>query len=373
MKDLEFLKEALNRYLNAKVLPQTDFYFLIGNHPYLGRPKQGFLPKIAISDFDGVFNKKDSKDLYLQVFENLARENQRIRKSFGKILKIDEKIKTPEDVERAEKEFIKIFRKCKLKREEFKNSCEEAAKDFLKFSLVKGAKSCVYRLKEELGYVFSIISGSPKAALEKIGREIGVEEEYVYGSQYFFDERGNFLKLKLVLGTRKKEKKDIVLQKNVQTKYGCCFVFEDEPVLNAPYLKAGINPLIIVKNPQPLPFDVLSFCPEARENLEELVKEVYKFEYGWVTVHSLEEEEIKRILELSKKLKMYFDQKQKREFCKILTEIIGIKEKHRLISSPSLLKGLILDLAREEKEEECKRLMEKIWESSASRIPELSF
>ncbi len=375
MKNLDFLKEVLNCYLNAKILPKTDFYFLIGKYPYLGKPTQDFCPKLAISDFDGVFNRKDSPDLYMEIFKNMAKENPKIRKNFEKILKIDKKIRTPEDVEIAEKEFSKIFKKCKLKKEEFENACEEVAKEFLKFSLVRGAKSCVYRLQKELGYVFSIISGSPRKALEKIGKEIGISTEYIYGTEYFFDKKGNFLKLKLVLGSRKNEKKEQLLQKNIQNKYGCCFIFEDEPILNAPYMKAGINPSIIIGKPQPLPFDIFAFCPQARENLEELVKEVYKFEYGWVSIHSLEEWELKRIIELSNKIKKIdlSVPKNKREFCKILIEIVELKEKYKLISSPSLFKNLIFDLIQEEDQEKCKTLMKKIWKISVSRFPELNF
>ncbi|MFQ6118732.1 MAG: hypothetical protein ACE5KE_02470, partial [Methanosarcinales archaeon] len=108
---------------------------------------------------------------------------------------------------------------------------------------------------------------------------------------------------------------------------------------------------------------------------EELIKEVYKFEYGWVSVHSLKEEELKNIIELSKRFRSLTssDLKFKEEFCKTLIEILEIKEKYRLISGASWLKKLITNLIATKDQEESKKIMGKIWRFSISNLPELYF
>lgn len=375
MQGTEFYKKILNSYLNVKIIPRTDFSFLIENYPYLGIPKrEKFCMKAGMLDCDGVLNRKDAQELYKDVFDELAKRNSLIRRDFDKLLKIDEKIQKPEDVSIAKEKFSSFFRTHKLKKEEFDSACEEVAENFVKYSLIKGARRCVYRLEKELGYLLAVISGCPRKALERVTESMGIKSENIYATEYFFNKEGEFESLNLILGFEKPKEKDSFLKKNVQTRYGCCFVFEDDPILSAPYMKTGINPSILIgKYLKSLPFDVVTCCPEARDNLEELIKEVYKFEYGWVSIHSLENEELKNIIELSKRFRSLdpSDLKNKEKFCKILIEILEIKEKYRLISSPSWLKKLITNLIITKDQEESKKLMGKIWKFSLSNFPEL--
>lgn len=371
MKDFEFYKKVLNSYLNASSVPRIDFSFLIEGYPYLEVPKrENFCKKAAILDCDGVLNRRDAQELYKDFFYLLFKED------FEKVLKIDERIKRPEDVPRGEKELSIFFKSHKLKKEEIDLACEEATRNFIKFSLVKGAKRFVYRLQNELGYEVALISGCYKKAVEKVAEEIGIKRENVYATEYFYDETGEFKSMRLVIGSRKLEGKNLFLKKNIQTSYGCCFVFEDEYELNAPYMKAGINPSIIVgKRVKELPFDVYAFCPEARDNLEELIKKVYAFEYGWVSIHLLGREGIEDLLGLCKKIRSLdlSNTKAKEEFCRNLLKIVNLKERYRLISGSSWLKELILDLIMTKDEIENKELKRKIWNFSCSNIPELSF
>lgn len=365
------MKEILNSYLNANSVPRIDFSFLIEGYPYLEVPKrERFCKKAAILDCDGVLNRRDAQELYKDVFYLLFKED------FENILKIDERIKKPEDVPRGEKELSNFFKSYKIRKEKIDLACEEAAENFIKFSLVKGAKRFVYRLEKELGYEVALISGCFKKAVERVAEEIGIKRENVYATEYFCDETGEFKDMRLVLGSRKLERKNFFLKKNIQTSYGCCFVVEDEYELNAPYMKAGINPSIIVgKRVKSLPFDVYTFCPEARDNLEELIKKVYGFEYGWVSIHLLGREGVEDLLDFCKEIRSLnlSNTEIKEDFCRALLKIVDLKERYRLIPSSSWLKELILDLIITKDEIKSKELIKKIWNLSCSNIPELNF
>jgi len=349
-------EKLLKSYMQTNFEPISDYIFLINQRSYLGK-LEGALWKISIFDFDGVFERPGTKKLYELFFEELKKENEGVKRRFEEILEIDESIRKPEDVIRAEREFNRIFRECDLREEEYEKACMRAA---YKLRLTKGVFESLKKL-EEMMYTHFIISGSPTLALREIGRMIGIPSSNIFGTDYIFTPSGHFMEMRLLLGERKRELRDTIFE-DVESRSGCYVVFNDDADLDLPLLKMGINPVILLDEEEKIEGDVIVTCPEAREDMRRLIPLVKRFEYGWVCVNLRTLEKEMRIIGIGKKLKEALERKSVVDFIKyskmLMEETCELLRKRRI---EKMLSELIIGRVS----------MDEVYQELSSMIPEL--
>lgn len=296
--DETFLKGLFDLYLNTKFIPLSYHLFISGHLSYLGYlPGQKIFPKAAIFDFDGVFEFPGNMPLYLLFPNKLAEENQKVRRKLPELEKYFEKMGKSGDVVWVEEKISKIYRECDLSPSNIKTATDDVVKEF---RFAKKSREFISRIKNEMGYLPGIISGAPQLPLESLGEMLGIDKENVYGTEFHFDEKGKFEKISLRLRFRKLDAKATFLQKFVNNPHGCYFVFSDDPKLDEPLAKAGLNPSIFIGKFErnELPFDVCTTCPEARENMLNLIPKMYQFEMAYVASFYRGRREEEKILSL---------------------------------------------------------------------------
>jgi len=272
--------------LNSGVTPATDYYVVIDGRSYMGRAK-GSYAKGAASDFDGVFEKQGANPLYKSVIEAIGENNKEVGRRNNEVWACLKRLRTPADVPAVEAEIGNIYTECGLTQKQYIDSNYDAAENFIKHDLVKGAKSCIRRLDDEMGYPLVVVSAGFKPSLDRICGYLGIPEERVYGTTIGF--YGDNVRPRLMLGERKPEAKGDAMERMVGVRNGCCIVIDDNPSeVEHPFIKAGLNPSIITGEykREMLPFDVTAPCPEAREDLTKLIPLIYSYEYGWAAVHT---------------------------------------------------------------------------------------
>jgi len=296
--DETFLKKFFDLHLNTKFIPLSYHLFIAGYHPYLGYfPSHEIFPKAAIFDFDGVFEFPESMPLYLLFPNKLAEENQKVRRKLPELEKSFEEMDKTGNVILVEEKTSKIYKECDISPSNIKAATDGVVKEF-KFA--KRSREFISRIKTEMGYLPGIISGAPQLSLESLGEMLGIDRENIYGTEFHFDEKGKFKKISLRLRFRKLDAKTTFLQKFVNNPHGCYFVFSDDPKLDEPLAKAGLNPSIFIGKfeKKELPFDVCTTCPEARENMLNLIPKMYQFEMAYVASFYRGRKEEEKILSL---------------------------------------------------------------------------
>ena len=373
----------LDFYLNTPFLPNTDYSIRLGKHSYLGLIEGSYM-KGLVSDFDGVYNRPGSLELYKLVTEKLAEKNKIIGKRMTHIEGLFKKLRSPSKVPYVEEEIGKTFTSCGLKRGEYKEANEEAAEEFLKHSLTRGAKEYISRTKSEMGYLSAVVSGCYKTALTIVCESIGIPERHVYGTDIGF--YGDAVSAHLMLGNRKVKARDTFLtakngflEGTIGTRYGCYFVIDDDPILDAPLLKTGLNPSIIVGDFKraELPFDVTTTCVESRENMLNLIPPMYRFEYGFVATFLSDLPAQHQINNLSCDLGDYIKDRSdfehvKDDFIKKTLKILDIKEGQRLIYDASYIRNTVGRLLVEDDKETTYKIANGIFDYFKSYIPEIS-
>jgi hypothetical protein len=272
--------------LNSGFSPANDYYVVIDGRSYMGR-LEGSAAKVVVFDFDGVVEKRGANPLYESVRKELGVKNKEVGRRNNEIWSCLGRLKTPADVPAVEDEIGSIYTECGLTYQQYIDANNDAAKEFIKHDIVKGAKACIRRLDDEMGYTPVVISGCYKPALDVVCDHLGILQKRVYGTTLDF--YGNTVRPRLMLGDRKPEAKGDVMERTVGTRHGCCVVINDNPSpLEDPVIKAGINPSIITGDfkRSELPFDVTVPCPEAREDLTRLIPPIYRYEYGWVVTRT---------------------------------------------------------------------------------------
>jgi hypothetical protein len=363
----QFQQKVLNLYLNADFIPFSYNLFISGQHSYLGNLfNAGLHPKAAVFDFDGVFEFPDTLPLYRLFIEKLFKENNSLSLRSKDIELCINQMEETGDIPTGEQKLVKIYIECGVT----KNQCENAKKETVKeFRFARNSGKFIDKIKFELGYLPAIISGSPQMVLEPLGEILGIYKNNIYGSVFRFDgERlvGIFLRL----NSRKVDAQDILLQKFVNNMYGCRFFYSDDFVADASVAKLGLNPSIFVSKlgREELPFDVAVCCPEARENMLNLIPRMYAFEAGYVTTNSRNLEEERgvselaiRVQELAKEaveLKNADFYTRKKSF--INNSIKLYTANKRFMVKGEYMKEKILNLMASKDEEENKELIAKI-------------
>lgn len=378
-----FNKNLLNFYLNVKSTPKTDWRFILGQYSFLGYSPDT-VPKLAVFDFDGILEKQEADELYKLVLSKMIKINGRIQKRANDLVKWIGVLQTPEGYKIAKDKIVGIFKECKLTKSEYDEANEEAAKEFIKESLVNGAKNCIERLKHEMGYLPTIISAGFKQAEIKVCEYLGILKENVTATQFLFDD-DKFYEIDFVLGSRRTEAKNDILKRRLGRKYGCYFIFDNDPILNASTLKSGLNPAIIIgdylrEELVQLNFDVFTCCPEARDNLLNIIPSMDRFEYGWIIANILPKKIIDKSFNLSAKQRELFNQLEfldvaksefsslRDKFVSLSLQILDIKEKFHLITEKTEIRNELLELITVKKN--VKKKIENIFEFFEDNVPE---
>ncbi len=378
-----YYKNLLNFYLNVKSRPKTDWRFIFGQHPYLGYSSDT-IPKLAIFDFDGIFEKQDKDELYKLVLSKMVKTNRKLQNRVNDLVKWIKILQTPEGYKPAKDKIVEIFKSCNLTRSEYDESNDEAAKEFIKNSLVNGAKTCIKRLKYKMGYLPAIISAGFRPAEIKVCEYLGISNTNVTATQFLFD-GDEFYGIDFVLGSRRMDAKSNLLKRKLGSRYGCYFIFDNDPVLNASILKSGLNPSVIIgdyprEQLMQLDFDVFTCCPEARDNLLNIIPSMNRFEYGWTVANILPKKIINKFFSLSTKQRKLFNQLEaldvaKSEFSSLRDrlvslslQILNIKEKFHLITEESEIRDDLWRLLVIKKD--AKKKINDIFEFFETNVPE---
>ena len=331
----EYARRMLDFFLNSRFSPANDYYVVIDGRSYMGR-LEGSAAKVVVFDFDGVVEKQGANPLYESVRKELGVKNKEVGRRNNEIWSCLGRLKTPADVPAVEDEIGGIYTECGLTHQQYIDANNDAAKEFIKHDLVKGAKTCIRRLDSEMGYTPVVISGCFKPALDVVCDHLGIPQKHVYGTTLDF--YGNKVRPRLMLGDRKPKAKGDVLEHTVGTRHGCCFVIDNNPSpIEDPFIKAGINPSIIVGDfkRHELPFDVTVPCPEAREDLTRLIPPMYRYEYGWVATRTTdavtEHEIISAASEITKSLADARSVLDRSRLVSKADRIISLKERRGLV------------------------------------------
>lgn len=289
----EYARRMLDFFLNSGFSPATEYTAIIGGRPYMG-VANGYALKEVLSDFDGVFERKDAKPLYIQVTDEFGEANSVLGDNIGDVWTSLKHLRTPADVASVEDSIGRTFTYCGLTYDQYMEANRKVADRFIRDSLVKGAKAYIKKLFDDMGYSPAIVSGCYKPALDIVCSHLGIPKRHVYATELGF--HGSSVSVSLMIGERKYgsresflNSKSSILSKDVGTERGCYFLINDNPsVLEEPFMKAGMNPALITGSYRrnELPFDVSAPCPEAREDLTKLIAPMYRFEYGWVAVNT---------------------------------------------------------------------------------------
>lgn len=360
----ELRKRVRNLHLNADFIPFSYSLFISGKHSYLGYiPNLGLYPRAAVFDFDGVFEYPETIPGYKLFIIKACEENRKLELRINDIdSSIDEMVMTGNIIV-GEARLSQIYRESELTEEQCKNAVIETVKEF-KFA--KNSGKLISRIKYNFGCLPAIISGSPQMVLEPLGRIIGFDPENIYGTPFVFDKFGRFVGMFLRLRVRKVDAQDIFLQKFVNNMYGCRYFFSDDFVSDAPIAKFGLNPSIFASKTdgKQLPFDVAVCCPEARDNMLNLILRMNRFDFGYVVSESRTLEEENKISNLAldvqdmakeiSSLKGIDFRSRKKSFIKSSVELFKMGE--RFIDKKHYIKERILRLSFSYDENESKEL-----------------
>lgn len=379
-------RALLNFYSNADFSAQTDFFLNLGENPFLGYdPSKVRYKKAGISDVDGVFNAKDANPLYKNFLLEMCKENSKVKQELPKIIKYLKVLQTPGKEKEGELLISKEFRECNIKEDQVNNACREAAKNFIRYSLISGARDFIRKIDEELGYTPGLLSASPKLSLDILAEYLGIPSSNVYATRFRF-KNGKFYTIDFMLGMRRLNAKNNFLKNRVDTKYGCYFIVDDDPLLNLCTLKSGLNPTIIVGDfPKKLPFDVSILCMEARDNLLNLVKPILRYEYAWIVYHLMDDKTIYKSFTLASEQKKLFNELMKSysepelkdlrnqlkiKFAKKSIQILNIKSKFGLITRENYIRDQIATVLLEMDESREKEVAEEVFKYFKNYIPE---
>ena len=377
--DVRFKRNLLDFYLNANFSPRTDYFFNVDSSEYLTETAKLY-SKAIICDWDGVFNKKGDPPLYKIVWAELGVENNEVKIGREELERIDDRIRRPEDVVAGERELIEFFRRCHLKGEEFRLANTRAAEQFLEYYLKRGSREFVSKVKDKMGYLPAVLSGCSKIALETVAHIIGFSTRNIFGTPYFFNEDDEFVGMHLLLGWRKPEKRRQFLQQNIGTRYGCSVILEDDIMLGAPQIKTGISPSIIVGKYKrnEIPFDIVTCCPEAEDDLEKVIPAICRFEYGWVTINLIPQQDIDSIFDLSRSVVEAVSTIDKSNFhstgfsiAKGILQILEIKSRYHLVFGEKWIRELVARLIIADSFDDVEKIKNQLLTFCQDYIPEL--
>jgi phosphoserine phosphatase len=306
IEDPEVSKKLLEVAVKEKdFLPVFSYIAEISDHLYGGTiPGKNFKYKLACFDLDGSLNKISTQDAASLIILNLV-EKCKIPKE--KILRPIKHLQQYKDFEKSEKELTKVLKDYNFNFEKYVEISEDVSEEFQPIGNCKG----YVNFMKEFSYSLILASLSFDLPVKLIGKKLGFDESY--GSQLYFDERGNFISFRWL---RKEKLRDEKFKENL-IYHGCYFILDDDPNF-APVLKSGINPYFIVKEIEAKPFDSFICVPEAREKDDMLLLkeplERWESMYIelWLNSRELELEKVKIANEIKKRYEEFL--KIQREF-----------------------------------------------------------
>lgn len=355
------LVALFNFYLKTLFNPRSDFYFVREGYSFLGRDLSNVSKWKALGlDVDGVLNRKKTPSLSQIILNDIANEYGK-QKSLSEVIKYVKLLQTPDGMKIGEKKLSEIYTKeYDLDEETFNKVCYDSVKDFIKSNLITGALDFIKK-STEMGYYIILLSAAPRIALKFLVEELSLPIENFTGSYFPFINgklRGH---INFLVGNRRVQAKNEYLEKKIDTRYGCYVIIDDNPTLNAPTLKSGLNPAILVENfsnieLEKLDLDVYTCCPEARENLLYLLNPISKFEHAVIKWTVMGRNTIQNCFRLSMEQKEIYkkvftrsDSKPdlnslKYDFAHSALKIININGKFRLIKEESEIRRQIWEL-----------------------------
>lgn len=389
----EGLETLLNFYLNVKANPKTDWRFILGGYSYLGSAA-GCTPKLATPDIDGVLEKEGAYEFSKLFLIKLGKENQRIGRRMPEIAKYVKILQTPDGMVIGEKKLSRIFRECDLMEYEYEAACAETAKEFVRYNLIPGAIEYFRKSRRDMGYENALLGGPPDRGLEflvellnkYIGDErIGIPKENIAGTHFPFKDGRLAGDVEFLVGRRRVEKKNRLFEGKISTKYGCYFIFDNDPVLNAATLKSGLNPSVIIgefsrEKLRQLGLDVFTCCPEARDNLLNVIPPMNRFDYGWIVANIVPGDVRRKSFGFSIEQRKTFNRLEalddaeaefsyiKDRFASLSLQILDIKGKYKLLTEESEIRDEVWKLLTTK--EDSKRKIKRIFEFFESNIPE---
>jgi phosphoserine phosphatase len=232
--------------------PAFSYVAEISGYPYGGTiPGKNFKYKLACFDLDGSLNRISTPDAASLIILNLV-EKCKIPKE--KILRPIKHLQQYKDFEKSEKELTKVLKDYNFNFEKYVEISEDVSRGF---QPIRNCNGYIIFMKN-LGYRSILASLSFDLPVKLIGKKLGFDESY--GSQLYFDEKGNFISFRWL---RKEKLRDEKFKEN-RIYHGCYFILDDDPSF-APVLKSGINPYFLVKEIEAKPFDSFICVPEVRE------------------------------------------------------------------------------------------------------------
>lgn len=342
---------------------QTDFKvpysaFQIGDFVFLGSMKQGrkLRRKKFVTDFDGVFEAEGTQPLYKLFFKYLAEKNPAIDTNV-----IDDYIRSifsGKPVKEVFGEMRDYLKSKDFRRSQYYRACELAANNWQ-------PNSEAWRtLKEirEMGYDLTIISGSPKHALELAANKIGFEDYEIIGSRYEFDNSGRLIEIYPMLGEEKLKQKRRIVGNEPQ-------VAITDDIDTDYFITSGAELAIIVADKDSSisqnERDVYLFDKQIRKKFGSVIDYIRKFEYSFARAYKTSESSETMLLLYIQRLKKTQNKKEFIGFLKMLRTELAEFDPFSLMEEQTV----ITKYEFEQDTEKEKKLNEEIF-STLEKVPE---
>ncbi|MEM5766228.1 MAG: hypothetical protein QW423_01165 [Candidatus Aenigmatarchaeota archaeon] len=199
----EYLKWSILYHLDSieKIKPVLDYEIKLKNKSC---DIFNFVILYLMNDFDKTLTTENSLTVFEEFYFNqLPIVNKNINKNLHKIEKCIKDIeRSPQNFSKLHENLDEILRKCELTKNQFIEACIETGKS-KNIKIVPYAAEAISDL-ENMNCVVGINSGSPKLAIEEISRRrIGIENENIAATEFYFDKNNRFLNSWLNLSENK--------------------------------------------------------------------------------------------------------------------------------------------------------------------------
>ncbi len=274
----DYFADLMKMTISHNFKPVTEYALELFGFPMSGYPNnRGTCMKKMLSDIDGVLN---TTSLFGEYMKSLYSRNPMIKLNRSR-LEGALKGLGPENVDGPVEEFSRILSDSRLSLIDHLMSCKYAAENV---EITRNAIPYLRGLKR-MCYDVEFFSGSPDTAVKMfVAGRLGIDwlnQSSVFdcarGSDYVFDEYGNFLRIMPMLYEYKKVAAEKVLEESVGTKNGINMVISDDPG-DFKMVQSFINPFILAGESCDIPDSVSVAVPEARNDMLELLPVIRKAE-----------------------------------------------------------------------------------------------
>jgi phosphoserine phosphatase len=356
----------------------------IEDRVFLSYLKQGEKTKRKkfVTDFDGVFEAEGTLPLYRLFFIHLAEENRKVEGDNGIVLnEIDAFIQTLYEGVSYKDVFSNIrnyLKKKNLQKYQYDEACRLAAEEW------KPSEEALQTVKEmnEMGYSFTVISGSSQDALVKAAAKVGFGEYEVIGTKYEFDSLGRLVEIYPMLGDSKLKIKREIVGRKLKTKREIVgkwhHVSVTDDMQTDYFLTYGADFSIVIadrdekilRTEKELLTQLYVYDKSIRRNFSYLLNYMMKFEYGFLRLVLTTEATERNIVRFAQETK---NAKTKQEF---LDNLINLRRELGIFDPFVGLEEMAAIEAYAQKDdiegtETGKKLKEHIF-SALKRVPEFN-